>query len=239
MQNISEDRYNYSNQLIKEATRYKKSDIERAISLIKKALKVYSPSDYSYHFKLANYLSLAGKADEAFSVYAYLLKNVIPDNVYFFNRNLETIYAEICKHLYKEKDYSKYIYYYCLWLWNNNIAHACQGHPNYKKILDNFLIDNNKLRFLAPKQINNCFKKLNQEEIKSDFNNRLFSFFQLQMPDLKSLYNISYNIQWVEVKRPHENEPLCSSSKFMKYYNKLNSIDFHKFYIEQLGTLVR
>jgi len=236
---LDDERYFQASRLIKKATKHKKTDIHKAIALIREAIELYSSSDYSFHFKLANYLQLAGRNDDAFSVYNLLLAGLDPDDVHFYNRNSETIYSEVCKFLYKEKSYSDYLYYYCLWLWHLSLAHACQGVPGYEEILKT-LTNESLLRFMAPKKIDSCFKKLNKAEAKPEFDDRLISFFKAYLPKIIKLHDISHRIQWEETHQPYENEPRSANSDFMKRYNELNSLTlkFHSFINEKLLKLV-
>lgn len=241
---MSFEKYERANKLIKESTKFKKTDINQAISLIKKAIETVEPDvDYSFHFKLARYLQIAGFSDQSFQVYQkLLLKKVNPDDVFLYNTNIYMIYFEICKFFYKEKKYLNYLNYYCLYLWNDCIAEAAKGHLNDIERLNFCLSDKN--RFTESKNVTGCFKKLKKDSVKNDFIDRYYFFLTVHKDKFLNLYNISHKIQWIDSKKgnkytPMESRPLRENNEYMKYYDMLNSIDFNRFYNDELGSLLK
>ena len=113
-----EDLFEKSRELIKEATSYKKSDINKAISLIEEAIEINPEISISYNFKLASYIHLSGDSDRAFQVYGSLLGNVDYNDIGKYNRDIATITFETSKQLFKDGKYIDYLFYKYFSEWN-------------------------------------------------------------------------------------------------------------------------
>ncbi|MQY78531.1 MAG: hypothetical protein GH151_04940 [Bacteroidetes bacterium] len=119
------DPYEKSRELIKEATSLKKTDINKAISLTKEAIKSYP--NFDYYFKLASYYQLSGNNNEAFSVIGKLVGELDFNDVINYNTRIHQIFTEKAKLLYNVQDWVDYFFSLCFSLWNDLISVAVNG----------------------------------------------------------------------------------------------------------------
>ncbi|MCB0340379.1 MAG: hypothetical protein KDD53_12285, partial [Bdellovibrionales bacterium] len=117
--------------LIKEATAVKKTDLKLAISKIDEALNLCpTEKNYSWWFKKANYLYLAKKRDEAFSIYRKLLVELNPHEIKFYHSDTSSILREMAKQLYKEENYLEYLHHELAAWWHDRIHQSLLGQYN-------------------------------------------------------------------------------------------------------------
>ena len=103
--------YNKSQNLIKQSTKYKDSDIQKSIDLIHKAIEIYPYKILNHYFKLANYYHKAEQKEKAYNIYHNLIKDENPENVFKYQINLSKIYDKINVLHYRDKKYREYIIY--------------------------------------------------------------------------------------------------------------------------------
>ena len=184
-----EDKYDYSRKLIKQATSYKNSDIEKAINLIKKAIDICPEKVLSDYFKLSNYYFIAEQKEKSYSIHKDLLDSFNERDLGMFNMNKSQIYEKLCSLSYTDKQYENYLQNYCLWLYNSVIAFASQGR---KVELENILKAENKLNFLSPSKVKGSFKKMKIETRMEIFNDKLVVYFERISEILTEMVNIAY-----------------------------------------------
>jgi hypothetical protein len=107
-------------QLLKNATAFKKINIEQSIELIKKVLTI--DPKYPCHNKLISYLILAKKFDEAEELIIKLIGECQSDNSLFNFTERKAIYEIYSDFLFKKESYRGYIYYYSLSFYNDLVA---------------------------------------------------------------------------------------------------------------------
>jgi len=109
-------------ELLKQATAFKKIDIEKSILLIEQAIKI--KSDYSSYDKLTSYLIFAGKYDEAEKVFAHIIEECTGNDILFNFNNRAGHYEKYSDFLFKKGLYKEYIFYYCLSIYNSIVWNA-------------------------------------------------------------------------------------------------------------------
>ena len=151
-------------QLLKQATAFKKIDIEKSILLIKKAIKI--KPDYSTYDKLASYLIIAGKYDEAETVFAKLIEECKGNDTLFNFNNRAGHYERYSDFLFKKGLHKEYVFYYCLSIYNSIVWNA---------LSDNIVSVRAQLKFLKNKE-EFIDKKTNKsfQEIGATSNQNLF-----------------------------------------------------------------
>nr|MBP7399837.1 hypothetical protein [Chitinophagales bacterium] len=150
--------YEKSRKILKSATEKKETDIEGAITLIKEAIKICPEKILDDYFKLANYYYIANKKDQTFGLLEKLINDFDINEIGMYNMNKSLVNDKLCILHYKGNDYVLYLKNYSFWLYNTAVAFACQGRASELK---NIIENPNKLDYLAPTKVNNCFKKLN------------------------------------------------------------------------------
>ena len=183
---------NESLELLKKATSFKKSDIERAIVLIRKSIEKY-PALSSY-FKLANYLTIANRAEEANETYLKLINQYKQnDNLFNFSNRFQ-IYEQYSNFLFKKFFYKEYIFYYCLSTYNELVAWSIENDDNIvKAILSGLKIKES----FTDRKTNKAFSELHSSQ-----NQALF---------IESFYKILVNFQF---------KTLSDLTYFLKYQKK-------------------
>ncbi len=264
-----EDLFEKSYKLIKEAASYKKSDINKAISLIEEAIEINPERSFSYYFKLASYIHLSGDSDRAFQVFGSLLGNVDFNDIRKYNRDISTITFETSKQLFKDAKYIDYLFYKYFSEWNFFIADACHAikSPLELTLSEDFI--NNSLSGRSEKK---AFRELNCEDKKYEFikkyieflnQNRDLIFETCELAFKISTYSVIYDKSLADVDtemkgyimmanyyernpedRPttpivSENYPYLCNTKFMELYKELNGVDFSGFFNEELTPLLK
>jgi hypothetical protein len=118
--------------LMKEATKYKKDDIDKAISIIRNAIEICpSCARFEGNFRLIKYLTIAKKYDEVQNAYYALLKGIdLKINSEPFN-SYSSIYLSMSDYFIKEKNYFNAFYYSVLSYWNAVIRTAFAGEEKH------------------------------------------------------------------------------------------------------------
>ena len=104
-------------ELLKQATAFKKIDIEKSILLIEQAIKI--KHDYSTYDKLTSYLIIAGKYDEAETVFTKMIEECKGNDILFNFSNRAGHYGRYSDFLFKKGLYKDYVFYYCLSIYNS------------------------------------------------------------------------------------------------------------------------
>jgi hypothetical protein len=243
--NSTEDDFDKSRQLLKQATSFKNTDINKAIALIEQAIDTSPERILSDYFKLANYYHISDNTDRAYSTHQNLLENLDINDIGMHYMDRSQIFDKLCTLSYKDKYYEQYLHYYCLWLYNTTVAFACQGR---KEELNNIISNRDKLDYLAPTKVNGSFKRLGKESSKQEFNDKLFEYFDNQQETLTKMADKAYEIDYSS--NPEEfrfNESVGQSSnrllkkedKFMVAYKSYNTGQFDNYFETTLRPIIK
>ena len=113
--------------LLKEATSLKKSNIDRAILLIKEAMSLVSDSDYSMTFKLASYYHLGGFKKEAYNFIEDALQSCDINDIGMYNMRRAMILDHKRALFDKDKLLKESMKTSRLSSYNRLLGFACQG----------------------------------------------------------------------------------------------------------------
>lgn len=239
-----EDSFSKSRDLIKKATSYKNTNIEKAIALIQKAIKLCPEKMLTDYFKLANYYYIANCKDKAYSIHQEILAQLNQKDITMYNMKRASVFEKLCTLSYKDKEFKNYLYYYCLWFFNLAVAFACQGRKGeFEEMLNN----QNKLVYLASSKINSSFKKLGKEGVKKEFNTKLDTYYSSITNTLtnmvKKAYRIDHSMDVADYRAGEsigetKNRLLRKEGEFMTAYNALNSGDIERFFEDELSPLL-
>lgn len=119
--------YSQANNLIRESKKLEDKDTEKAIDLVKEAIKIrpdYLQYDY---FLLARYLTKKGQFEKAKEIFDEMLKRIDINNIYFYNTVLSEIYEKECNLLYSEKKWKQFLRCYLSADYNKVLGLCSQG----------------------------------------------------------------------------------------------------------------
>lgn len=203
-----QDPFDLSRLLIKEATQLKKTNIEKAIKKIQEAINICPEKVTNDYFKLANYIQIAGKHDESFSILSKLMSELDPCDYYLFNMHRSIISEKMSLHLFREKKYIECIWSGCETDWLGIIALACQGRFNG--------IEGYKL-FLDGRNAKKSFKEIGRANKLSTFRENFHNFILTNSDFFTKLSNSSPGLT---------NNDL--SNEFLALYQSINEDVFSK-----------
>lgn len=252
-QKIAEEHCEADN-LIKEATKQKHVDIEKAIDLIRRAIKIRPQFLIDDYFKLANYLFISGKNDEAFSVYAELVLKADIKDKFFYNLNLSSVYNKMALQVFREEKYEDFLYYYTLTLINDIIGLASQGRAeiyierySQSPTFDLFFQFNQT-------KVNKSFKKLGVETNKQSF---LFKFDKYLKGRLNSIIELNESAKGINLEtyldeyllkekgNPEDQTnnailgtPMKDPKTFYKKFIELNSDNYSEYFNQYIIPLL-
>ena len=238
------ENYEKSRELIKTSTSFKDKDITGAINLIQEAINLCPEKILSDYFKLANYLHLASRKDDAYSVLYKLILDLNTKEIGMYNMHKTMVYDKICVLNYKDKDFKLYLKNYSLCIYNSALATACQGR---KVELENLLNNSNKLDNMASTKVANCFIKLGKQAVIESFNDKLDTYLNLKRPELiqlaKKANELDRNLpmeQMIDGESLGQlmDRLLQQDKEFMHTFYQLNNGDFEVFYDEVLKKLL-
>lgn len=186
---------NESLELLKKATSLKKTDIEQAIILIEDSIKKY-PALSSY-FKLANYLTIANRGEEANGTYLKLINQYKQNDDLFNFSNRSQIYEQYSNFLFKKNLYKEYIFYYCLSTYNELVGWSIENDDNVVKAILSEL--KTKASF-TDRKTNKAFSELHSSKNQDLF---IESFYKiLSSFQFKTLSNLTYFLKHQKKDRP-------------------------------------
>lgn len=159
---------------IREATKLKNSDSDKAIQLIKKAIDL-EPQEHNHVLKLSTYLYKSGQKEEAYDACRELIRKLDVNDYTRYNLKKTVILEKLCTFYYSDQNFEAYLAAYTEWIYNTIIGYACQGR---QKELKKILLDKNKTKQLSPTKIEGCFVKLNRVEEKEEYNSELSSMME-------------------------------------------------------------
>lgn len=172
-------------ELLKKATSLKKTDIEQAILLIKLALNI--DPKYPCYDKLKNYLMMANKEDEAEELTIKLIDECKGNTNLFNFSSRSSNYESYSGILFKKESYNKYIFYYCLSIYNRLVWDAISEQIESVKAQLNILKNKEEL---IDKKTNKSF-----QEIGASSNQDLFikTFYEiLKSCEFEALYKLVF-----------------------------------------------
>ena len=236
--------YEKSRILMKEATAKSATDIHGAVLLLEEAIKICPEN--ADHFKLASYYHKSEQKDKSYAILEKLLSGLNKKDIGMYHMNASGIYEKFCTLLYKDNRFDKYLFYYALWLHDRMVAMAFQGR---KEELKNFLSNNDKLEYLAPTKVKGSFKKMNKENVKPEFNQRLNNYFvnnssvlidiasKAHTAESSSINNLS-NYRMGETFGERTNRVLSKDEAFINQYNRFTSLEFKEYFEKELKPLI-
>lgn len=180
------EEYIKSNELIKQSTALKKTDINKAIELIKEAISIYSSDDSS--FKLSNYYFDSGDIQNSYAVLNRLLdKYSYPGFEEMKNMNRYKVFEKIAVINFKDKKYFDYIKSSSLQFFNWLIGLSVQGRRQEIKVL---ITRQPFEMFFVETKMNKSFKELNLADKQKEFYAALQNHFANCMDKLILLCDI-------------------------------------------------
>ena len=215
---VQQDPFDLSRLLIKEATQLKKTNIEKAIKKIQKAINICPEKVTSDYFKLANYIQIAGRHDESFSVLCKLMSELDPNDYYLFNMHRSSISEKMMQHLFREKKYVDCIWSGCETDWLQFVALACQGRFNG---IEGYAL------FLDSRNAKKSFKEINLADKLDDFKKSFQDFLMANSDFLRTLSNSSPGLT---------NNNL--SDEFTMHYQSLNKDIFAEKFKKEFQLLL-
>ncbi|MCZ2278330.1 MAG: hypothetical protein LC117_10420 [Bacteroidia bacterium] len=220
------EEYLKANELIKQSTSLKKTDILKAIELIKEAIKIY-PSDESL-FKLANYHFDAGKVQDSYDLLnGQLQKYSFSGFANMKNMNRYKVYEKIAVINFKDKKYKDYITNSSMQFFNWLVGLALQGRK--EEVIGLITRQPFEMYFVETK-MDKSFKELNIADKQKEFYTKLQSLFSNLKPNLLELCNIyeqtnfrSHGIMRIgESTGDYEDKILNKNPNFVNTYNSLD-----------------
>jgi len=228
-------------ELLKQATALKKTDIEKSILLIEQAIKIRP--DYSTYDKLTSYLIIAGKYDEAETVFVKLIEECKGNDILFNFNNRAGHYEKYSYFLFKKGLYKKYVFYYCLSIYNSIVWNALSD--NIVSVRAQLKSLKNKDEFID-KTTNKSF-----QEIGAASNQNLFieTFYKvLKEFEFEKLYKLTDYLNYkqkdkekLEIESCYnqkEDWKLWSSTEFCETIIKYNESEFIAKYKTKLEVLL-
>lgn len=236
--------FDKSRDLIKEATAFKKTDIQKAISLIEQAIQICPETILDDKFKLSGYYHLADDAEKAYGILFDLLNEMKESSTYtMYNMNKMQIYEKICTLCFTDKKFLDYIFYYSLQRFNTNLAIYTQGRrADYERGNDTF----DAFGTSYSTKINTCFKKINKESNIKTFSEKFADFFNSHKQDLMFILEKSHSALWtkdldmtkMESVGERANRILKADKEFVRIVTKYTDEYFVTFYNKTLRPLL-
>ena len=152
-------RYNEFKRLNKEATVFKKSDINRSLECIQEShLKYPEFVEYSNIYRLSRFEQLAGNQDKVYSTMRKFLDKAKQEDPAMKDMMTSVYHSHMCTIQYDFKIFESYIAHYCSWIKFLALGFACQGR--IKELMD--LLDNkDKATYLTPSKTIEALSSLN------------------------------------------------------------------------------
>jgi tetratricopeptide (TPR) repeat protein len=187
--------FDKSRELIKEATVFKNTDIQKAISLIEQAIQICPEFITEDTFKLAGYYHLAGTFEKAYKILFDLLNEMkLKSTFTIYNAKKSQVYEKICTLCYTDKKFNEYIFYYSLKRYNTNLAIYTQGRlADFERGKDTFDLFGTSYST----KIKSCFKKLNKESNIKIFSDKFEDFFISHKQDLLFILGKTHAALWL------------------------------------------
>ncbi len=236
--------FDKSRDLIKESTSFKKTDIQRSISLIEQAIQICPEFILEDKFKLSGYNHLAGNIEKAYNILFDLLNEMKLSSTYtIYNMYKMQVYEKICTLCFKDKKFLDYIFYYSLQRYNTNLAIYTQGRrADYERGKENFDL----FGASYSTKINSCFKKLNKESNTKIFSDKFAEFFIFHKQDLLfilekshlALWTKDYDITKMESVGERAERILKSDNGFINIATKYTDEYFIDYYYQTLRPLI-
>lgn len=209
--------------LLKDATECKKKDIHKSIELLKQAIEI-SPSQ-EYYFKLANYVYQSGSIDGAYKIYDDLMAELDESDVVSFNLKKSAVYEKLCTLNYKTDRYQDYMACYFYWLYNYVVGLAFSGKG---KELNKILKAKNKLALMAPGKVEGCFKKLNKEDLKPVYADKVSEYFRSFTEELIAVSKLNDRKIKKKTQDPKDNMEDIVYTDLFKKYNDDSVMNFYQ-----------
>jgi hypothetical protein len=180
------EEYIKSNELIKQSTALKKTDINKAIEFIKEAISIYPSDDSS--FKLANYYFDSGNIQDSYAVLNGLLdKYSYPGFEDMKNMNRYKVFEKMAVINFKDKKYSDYVKSSSLQFFNWLIGLSVQGR---RQEITGLITRQPFEMYFVETKMNKSFKELNLVDKQKDFYSALQNHFAKSMDKLILLCDI-------------------------------------------------
>ncbi len=240
----SDERYEYAQKLIKEATAHKKEDIHKSISLISEAIDVYPEGKIDFSYKLASYINLSGDKEEAYATFDRIFNDLSVADYSMYNMHVASTFDKLKSVYFTNKEYAEYLRCFCYWLYNYIVGIASHGIEDQ---LNNFLSSDDMLKYNAPKRNQSCFKKLGIENDMGTFNEKLVSYFKKINKQLIEYSKIAKKLEFViidgDINSSHYFNSLPKTKqelahKFKARYDDFNGEDFSSFYKNEIEPLL-
>lgn len=200
--------------LQREATTLKKTDIQKAIKKIREAIALGADC----HVKLANYLLIAGRNDEAVNVHKTRLKNDFLHSG-IISHNLASIYIKL-------KDYKNYFYYTFAGLFFDITLSETRSIHNPNPILEHIFKERDILACFLNSNFNKSLKAIGKDNLGKTLNER-FAVFLLD--DLKESIEKAVSLKITSNNLTDEE---------MKHFEVFSFLTFDKFYYSKVYPLL-
>lgn len=197
-----QENYEVSRKLIKEASQYKKSNLNRAISLIEEAINICPEYILSDYFKLSSYYHLSLNKLKAYEILENQLFHVNEKNVLItLHMTKSSIYEHFGVLYFKDKLFKEYIYNFSLERYNVNLAIYSQGRvDDFERNRESF----DKLGLSYFQKINKCFFEIRRSGNTAQYSLLFANLFEKSNNELiklmqhcnKYLYYGSINFEW-------------------------------------------
>jgi len=240
--------YDKSQNLIKQSTKYKDSDIQKSIDLIHKAIDIYPYKILDHYFKLANYYHKAGQKGKAYKILHSLIEEENSDNIFNYQLNISKIFEKLNVLFYRDKEYEEYIRNSLLSKYYFILSQACSAVGDVDFLKDDYSF----LFSLSDKsKLGRCFKYIKKENQKIEIENLLQEFYNsikeklIKMSEISS--DIDYNSTLDEIYDNEANPQdiqytegyaLKHNSEFMALYNDLNKNYIEKYIEDKIAPLL-
>ena len=228
-------------ELLKQATAFNKIDIEKSILLIEQAIKIRP--DYSTFDKLTSYLIIAGKYDEAETIFVKLIEECKGNDILFNFSIRAGHYERYSEFLFKKGLYKEYVFYYCLSIYNYLVWDA---------LSDDILSIRTQLKSLKDKELfTDKITNMSFQEIGAASNQNLFieTFYKvLKEFEFEKLYKLADYLNYkqkdkekLEIESCYnqkEDWKLWSSTEFCESILKYDESEFITKYKTKLEILL-
>jgi tetratricopeptide (TPR) repeat protein len=212
----SDHNYEKANSISKEATKLKKSDINKAIEYLEEARKI-DPNNEEIAFKLARYYRINKRNDDSFAIYRNLVIRHSSPIQLFSCAGLSKTHEQMCIQLYDEKKFSTYLYYYLFKNWYSLISLALSGRftdSDFKFNIDIFFNSEQDTK------LNKCLKELKIDCNSGKIKNEIFKIIKEHLPLFEKISKIAQQAHF-HPKERSVIEELNKNDSFMASYRSL------------------
>jgi tetratricopeptide (TPR) repeat protein len=210
--------------LLKQASTLKDKDIAKTIEIMKRVIELTPNNNQKYYFKLASYLHSAGSIDGAYKIYDDLMAELDENEVEYFNLKKSTIYEKLCSLNYKTGRYQDYMACYFYWLYNYSVGLAFSGNT---KELNKIIKVKNKFSLMAPAKVDGCFKKLNKEDVKPIYAEKITEYFSSISEELVSVCKVNDKRLKKKLQDPKDQMEDIVYNELFKKYNSESEMSFY------------